>query len=529
MASIYSSHSSDQASEANAVSYFSCSTSSSSSSSLSSVNNSYTGRNGYIWSVTPPHSSAYRSSNILRFPSGLSHAVRDCNDHLDFFDFFLDSIFRDHTLHCTNERIPSSEQPITTEKFSGFMGILIYIGLRQSNHIDLSEIWSPASMFFMEEIALTMPRNRFYLILRNLSFYPRSSAGTKFDKIQFCFERFREKVTAAFEPGANLCVDEILYSFRGNCSWRQYMPSKPAKYGQKYWCVVDVSSSYLCNFGVYLGRDATRTAPVGESVVMKLCDPFLNAGRNITTDNFFTSIPLAERLFEQNTTLVGTIKSNKPHLPTMTQKSRTRPINATQFIFHDWVTVASYVPKRNRVVNVVSTQHHSATIEANGKPAIIGCYNETKGGVDTVAHLIANNTCRRKTRRWTTNTFFFILDTAVHNSYVLHAIKHEIMPNEERRRSKLADLAKKLCVPAIRFRCSQWQSNNASGIPSNIVEAATKRGFFTRPQLHQSEISIGRCFLCPKSRTARNACIQCNKYVCRAHSVNRKVLCESCL
>ncbi len=45
---------------------------------------------------------------------------------------------------------------------------------------------------------------------------------------------------------------------------------------------------------------------MGESVVLKLAEPFLGKGRNITTDNFFTSLKLATALQAKKTSLVGT-------------------------------------------------------------------------------------------------------------------------------------------------------------------------------------------------------------------------------
>jgi len=534
MSSIYSSNSSDLPSDYNFVDNFSSSFSLSSSSSLSSlsslssINNSFSGRNGFTWTDVPPHSASFRLSNNVTVQSGLTHAVCNFSQIDQFFNYFIDSIFIDHTIRCINRRLSPAEQPITREEFSGFMGVLIYIGLRQSNTVELSEIWSPKSIFFLEPVALTMSRDRFYCILHNLCFYEQSGRVERFEKVRFVFEYFRSKITSAYEPGSNLCVDEILYSFRGNCKWRQYMPSKPAKYGQKYWCLADVYTSYLCNFDVYLGRDPTRNVPVGESVVLKLAEGFLNTGQNITMDNFFTSIPLAQKLFEKKTTIVGTMKSNKPQVPSCIKPDRSRAINSSLFLFHDYLTLASFVPKRSRAVNILSTQHHSPTIEANQKPAIIGCYNDTKGAVDTVAHLFSMNSCRRKTKKWTTNTFYFILDAAVHNACVLYTLKNGL--SARNRRAYIESLAKSLCSSAAINRCADWHSNNATGIPSSIVQAAISQGIYERPAPTPSinTDQISRCYLCPKAKTSRNTCIRCRKFVCKTHSVERKVLCRSC-
>ena len=39
----------------------------------------------------------------------------------------------------------------------------------------------------------------------------------------------------------NLTIDEQLEPFTGKVSFRQYMPSKPDKYGMKIWWVTDIS------------------------------------------------------------------------------------------------------------------------------------------------------------------------------------------------------------------------------------------------------------------------------------------------
>ena len=54
--------------------------------------------------------------------------------------------------------------------------------------------------------------------------------------------------------------------------------------------LVDDDTEYLCNAFPYLGKDELRSVNESfpESVVMRLMSPYLNKGRNVTTDNFFT-------------------------------------------------------------------------------------------------------------------------------------------------------------------------------------------------------------------------------------------------
>jgi hypothetical protein len=57
-------------------------------------------------------------------------------------------------------------------------------------------------------------------------------------------------------------------------------------------------TKYLCNTFAYLGKDQLHSAneSLPDSVVMRLMSPYLNKGRNVTTDNFFTSASLARTL-----------------------------------------------------------------------------------------------------------------------------------------------------------------------------------------------------------------------------------------
>lgn len=48
-----------------------------------------------------------------------------------------------------------------------------------------------------------------------------------------------------------------IYSI-GNCSFRQFIPSKPGKYGLKFWSIVDVKSSYLLDTDIYIGKSTTN-------------------------------------------------------------------------------------------------------------------------------------------------------------------------------------------------------------------------------------------------------------------------------
>lgn len=126
----------------------------------------------------------------------------------------------------------------------------------------------------------------------------------KFALISEIWNKFIYNSQFCYKPHENISIDEQLFPTKARCKFTQYMPKKPQKFGIKFWLAVDVNSKYIINGFPYLGKDETRTStPLSEfkvsRVVLKLVEPYLNKGRNITTNNFFTSIPLAKKLVEK--------------------------------------------------------------------------------------------------------------------------------------------------------------------------------------------------------------------------------------
>lgn len=51
-------------------------------------------------------------------------------------------------------------------------------------------------------------------------------------------ERFGvEHLPLIYNPSPKVIVDERLVALRGRCPFKQYMPSKPSKYGIKIWAM----------------------------------------------------------------------------------------------------------------------------------------------------------------------------------------------------------------------------------------------------------------------------------------------------
>ena len=159
----------------------------------------------------------------------------------------------------------------------------------------------------------------------------------------------------------------------------------------------------------------------GSRVVLELTQHLWNSGRTEVTDNFFSSLELVNCLESRHLTFLGTIRSNKPELPPDFQPHKSRAVGSSSFGFNSSITIVSYVPKRNKVVNLISSYHTGEKLcPISNKPQIILDYNVSKGGVDTLDQLVRSYSSKRRTRRWPMSLFFNLLDIDAYNSMVLY-------------------------------------------------------------------------------------------------------------
>ncbi|KAK3894203.1 hypothetical protein Pcinc_002021 [Petrolisthes cinctipes] len=141
----------------------------------------------------------------------------------------------------------------------------------------------------------------------------------RFAPVRSIWDSFIERCRWMYTPGENLTIDEQLLAFRGRAVFRMYIPKKTAKYGLKLILCCDNKSKYLLGAIPYVGKQEPPPQgdlSLGHYYVRQLTRPYHQSNRNVTVDNWFTSIPLAMDLQSNcGLTLVGTIKSNKKEIP----------------------------------------------------------------------------------------------------------------------------------------------------------------------------------------------------------------------
>ena len=71
------------------------------------------------------------------------------------------------------------------------------------------------------------------------------------------------------------------------------------KFAIKLWLAVGIGTKYIVNIIPYLFKDKIHVPShrLSNCIVIKLMEPYLGKGRNVTTDNFFTLYILAKQLW----------------------------------------------------------------------------------------------------------------------------------------------------------------------------------------------------------------------------------------
>ncbi|XP_026175349.1 piggyBac transposable element-derived protein 4-like [Mastacembelus armatus] len=489
------------------------------------------------WSSEPLGERAQRG--VPEYPTGpTGEAIAGARDILSCFLLFFTAELEEIVLRESNRSTyeGSSQKSMDETNLRAYMGLLTLAGMYRSRGEATSSLCDAEHGRTI--FRATMSLKEFHCWSRMLRFDDRKSRGIdgnspdKLAAIREVWSKWSERLPALYNPGPAVTVDERMVPFKGRCSFRQYMPNKPAKYGLKLWVACDAKSSYAWRMQAYTGKEAVTASKSTERAAAKtevnlasrvVLD--LTRGlehRLVTCDNFFTSYDLARRLRANSIDLLGTIRSNRVELPQELLTARGRKAFSSRFAFTELATLISYVPKRNRTVLLLSTRH--STPEINGeckrmKPQAIVDYNHTKGGVDNLDKLLATYSCRRMTKRWPVAMFHNILDVSVYNAYVIWRETHPewMSGKRNRRRLFLEQLGHALVTPFILCRKQTPRAESARalmrGIRSNSPVSSRKRQ---------------RCQLCPRSRDAKTCtvCMGCKRYICGKCTLHFCAICS---
>jgi len=203
---------------------------------------------------------------------------------------------------------------VELERFLGVVFFMLIISLPNSRlhwSLDLA----------ITQINQILSRYRFEQIKRFVHFNnndhmlpPEHQKFDKLFKVRPLSDHLRKKYNDT-PMSQMLCIDEQMIPFKGNTALKQYLPSKPHKYGYKVFILCS-NKGVIYDFELYTGKiqpaDDAPDLGASSNIVLRLAKIIPTDKHYLLYfDNWFTSLPLVSHLAKSKIFCLGTVRSNR--------------------------------------------------------------------------------------------------------------------------------------------------------------------------------------------------------------------------
>ena len=317
------------------------------------------GKDKSPWKTTPdPVVGRTPARNVMHFKKGPLGNAKQARDVMKCFELFITQDMINIIVCSTNYEIKVKRSTYKLENYTtsetcfdeikALFGILIKAAALQDNHLTTGEMWDIKNGGIWYRAV--MSRDRFNFLLNCLRFDDKTTRlerrkSDRFAPIREIWDLFIHNCKTNYSLSQYSTLDEQLLAFRGRCPFKMYIPNKPAKYGIKIVMLCDNETKYMINAEPYLGEGTnTSSMPLSEYYIENMTRPIHGSNRNVTMDNWFTTIPAAKKLLKApySLSIVGTLKKNKREIPTEMLNVQKCNIGKTKFCFDENLTLLSY-------------------------------------------------------------------------------------------------------------------------------------------------------------------------------------------
>lgn len=313
--------------------------------------------------------------------------------------------------------------PTSIEEIKRFLGLCIL-----QSHVETPNIRKLFTftdpLYYHPIFTHCMSGRRFEQLLRCLCVYEGNAKGI--NKVLGFANQMIATFQNLYNPHKQLSLDESLLLFRGRLSFRQYIKTKKAKYGVKFY-ILTTSDGYILNFRIYQGKNETsddidtNTKSKTERLVMNLMQPYLFKGHELYMDNYYNSVALSDRLLNCMTHTTGTLRKDRKDNP---KDVVSKVLKKDEHVWMRKGKVYVSAWKDKRIVTMITTQHHPRLVVTRNrfgkqltKPKEIEVYNKYMSGIDISDQMLSYYSTPKKTVRWYKKVFFHIFDMALWNAY----------------------------------------------------------------------------------------------------------------
>lgn len=434
----------------------------------------------------------------------------------ELFELFFDQQVLEMIVDYSNTYASNKNQTLQIDinELKCFLGILLLSGYNEVSRRRM--YWEKSPDTHNNLVSDAMRRNRFEQIFSNIHFCNNSKLDEhdKFSKIRPLISMLNSRFLIHAPHQQFHSIDESMVPYFGRHGCKQFIRGKPIRFGFKIW-VGTLRLGYVVWISPYQGKsgDLQNTEyGLGASVIISYANNLLThriAPYHLVFDNFFTGLPLLEKLSEMGLYGTGTIRSNR------TKKC---PINLVAMKKIKRGSYESYVSDSGILV-CVWKDNSTVTIASNNvgvepiiaakrwsvsdkrsiripQPKIIHLYNQNMGGVDRMDQNVSQYRISIRGKKWYSCIVLYCIDLAVQNAWQLHKL-HTEKPMD------LLAFRRHIATYYLQKFNTAPTPGRRGGKPSNYIPRYDGAMHYLVPQEKQT-----RCAECHQKTTSR--CIKCD-------------------
>jgi hypothetical protein len=449
-------------------------------------------------------------------PTGKLHGARHADSPLDFLQLFLPpglvQQWADYTNDYAQQRGAEREWRTTAAELYAFLGVHIYMGICPLPRWHM--YWS--ALYLQSFVTSVFPRWRFEQLLRYFHVAPPPPATAATDSLS-CVRPLIQSLQHSFPrhyaPSRFLTLDEAMVAFKGRSPIKQYIPSKPHKWGYKIYCLA--SDDYLLHFEVYQGKEQHPSA-LGSTydTVMRMTADYQQQQHILFTDSWFTSPAVLEELRQRGIRCCGSVRRNRKGMPAIADEEvsalgqgqwlQRQKGDATVAVWKDrkamWLLSNHCSPDEAASLQRWDGSGHKVSV---GCPRAIRDYFYGARSVDVSNQLHYSYLIGRKSKKTWSRLAWWLLDMCVVNAFQLWAIG--------RQASRQLDFREKLMLSLVKLFGSNREAVQTSRGANASVALA--KDHYPEHDEHR-----GDCVVCshqPESRAqTRIKCHACKVHLC---------------
>jgi len=345
---------------------------------------------------------------------------------------------------------------VTEHDIYKFISIILVLGVLRVRNLQTLWAKTSPSIARLPSVSHIMPEYRFREIKRYFHLNDNTKAAPSSSdlhdplyKVRAVYQCLQERFRLHWKLGQFVSLDESMTAYKGRSSYKQYIRSKPIRWGFKFFCLADPMSGYFKEFLLYTGKTTVEeNYGLCTDVVLHLVGKsrLENTGTIVVADNYYTSPLLVALLAQQGIGFIGTCQLTRKHVPSHLLKFPGRPGAIVRGTYKSAVanlrTVSQSLPDvpvyclswcDTRVANFLATagglapatvtrRSRSGAEEEIPAPMIVKTYTRTMGGVDRADQNKSRYSIASvlKTRKWWFRIFTGLLDMAVTNAWQLY-------------------------------------------------------------------------------------------------------------